>query len=462
MNRIQFKSDLASILMIGLPLVFNNLASIAVNVADTLMASQLGTTQLAAVAIGSGVWIALFLMGLGIIMAVGPTVAQHFGAGRFELIGRETRQGLVLGAFLSLIVIFIMRTVEPLLLWMKIDPEVSNLAQGYLNALSWGVLAAYGYHTLKQMTEGVGRTIPIMVVMGVMLPINIGINYVLMFGKLGFDSMGAVGCGFGNAVSFWLMFFMLANYSLFSKHYKKFNLRSGKFSIEWRTIRRLVSLGLPIGMSLFLQSGLFTTVALLMASLGTIAVAAHQVVLSYSGLVFMIPLGLAMALTVCVGQAVGRGDIIGAGRIGYVGIVACTLLSCLSAVTTFWLGPVIAGIYTQDEDVLRLSITLFKLAAFLQLGDGIQVAGAFALRGLKDTRVPLILNAINYWGFGFVFAYILGVVFEFGATGVWAGLSFALISAAFLMVGRFIFLTRGLRAKESKVKAETRELGRNG
>ena len=450
MNRFQIKSDLANILVIGLPLVVNNLSSIAVNIADTLMASQLGTTQLAAVAIGSGVWIALFLLGLGIIMAVGPTVAQHFGARRFELIGHETRQGLLLGALLSFIIIIIMRSIEPLLLWMRIDAEVCRLAQGYLSALSWGVLAAYGYHTLKQMTEGVGRTIPIMIVMGVMLPINIGINYVLMFGKLGFDPLGAVGCGFGNALSFWLMFLMLAGYTLTSRHYKKFGITSGKFRVEWEVFRRLISLGLPIGMSLFLQSGLFTTVALLMASLGTVAVAAHQIVLSYSGLVFMIPLGLAMALTVCVGQAVGRGDVSGAGRIGYVGIVTCIVLSSISAITTFYFGPVIASIYTQDKEVLELSVTLFKLAALLQLGDGVQVAGAFALRGLKDTRVPLILNAINYWGFGFVAAYVLGVVFKFGAQGVWTGLSFALLSAAFLMVGRFIFLIRVIQAKALK------------
>ena len=126
MNRFQIKSDLANILVIGLPLVVNNLSSIAVNIADTLMASQLGTTQLAAVAIGSGVWIALFLLGLGIIMAVGPTVAQHFGARRFELIGHETRQGLLLGALLSFIVIGVRRSIEPLLLWMRIDAEVAD------------------------------------------------------------------------------------------------------------------------------------------------------------------------------------------------------------------------------------------------------------------------------------------------------------------------------------------------
>ena len=173
-------SDLGIIFRVGLPLIINNVSSIGVTVADTLMASTLGATQLAAVAIGSGIWIALFLLGLGTIMAIGPTVAQHFGAGRGHEIGDDTRQGFWLGLVISVIIVVAMRSIEPLLLMMGIATDVCTLAQGYLDALSWGVFAAYAYHTLKQMSEGVGRTVPIMVVMAVALPINIALNYTFM------------------------------------------------------------------------------------------------------------------------------------------------------------------------------------------------------------------------------------------------------------------------------------------
>ena len=439
------KSDLGAILRIGLPLIINNVSSIGVNVADTLMASTLGATQLAAVAIGSGIWIALFLLGLGTIMAIGPTVAQHFGAGRRLEIGYDTRQGFWLGLLITGLIVIAMRSVEPLLLAMRIDAAVSLLAQGYLDALSWGVLAAYAYHTLKQMSEVVGRTVPIMVVMAVALPINIALNYTFMFGRFGAPALGAVGCGLGNGISFWIMFMMLGLYTMRSRHYRSFALWQTWNWPDFGAITRLVLLGLPIGLSLFLQSGLFTTVALMMAALGTFAVAAHQIVLNYSGLVFMVPLGLGMALTICVGHAVGRLDAAGAARIGYTGIVLCGSLALISALTTFFFAEAITAVYTSDPAIVALCVQLFHVAAFLQLGDGFQVAAAFALRGLKDTRVPLVLNAFNYWGLGFTLTYVLGVVLDYGAVGIWLGLATALLMAGILLIVRFAVVTRRIR-----------------
>jgi MATE family multidrug resistance protein len=443
------KSDLVAIFRVGLPLIINNVSSIGVNVADTLMASTLGATQLAAVAIGSGIWISLFLLGLGTIMAIGPTVAQHFGAGRRHEIGYDTRQGFWLGLVITGLIVIAMRSVEPLLLAMRIDAAVTLLAQGYLDAMSWGVLAAYAYHTLKQMSEGVGRTVPIMVVMAVALPINIALNYTFMFGRFGAPALGAVGCGLGNGISFWIMFLMLGLHTLRSRHYRSFALWQTWNWPNFGAISRLVMLGLPIGLSLFLQSGLFTTVALMMAALGTFAVAAHQIVLNYSSLVFMVPLGLGMALTVCVGHAVGRLDAAGATRIGYTGIVLCGSLALISALTTFIFAEAITAVYTSDPAIAALSVQLFYVAAFLQLGDGFQVAAAFALRGLKDTRVPLVLNAFNYWGLGFTLAYLLGVVLDYGAVGIWLGLATALIMAGVLLIARFAVVTRRIRDAQS-------------
>ncbi|MGR8920075.1 MAG: MATE family efflux transporter [Gammaproteobacteria bacterium] len=446
---VQLRADLATICRIGWPLIVNNVASIAVNVADTLMASSLGTVQLAAVAIGSGLWIALLLLGLGTVMALGPTVAQHFGAGRDQDIGHDTRQGLWLAAGVAALVIVLMRAVEPFLLAIGIEAEVARLSQGYLAALSWGVPAAYAYHALKQMSEGVGRTLPIMTVMAIALPINVTLNYSFMFGDFGAPALGAVGCGLGNGIAFWVMFTMLAVYVGCSRHYARFELWRG---FEWPdagAIGRLVRLGTPIGLSLFLQSGLFTTVALMMGALGTAAVAAHQVVLNYSGLVFMAPLGLGMALTVCVGQAVGRRDIAGAARIGYTGVALCGSLALVSALTSLYFAEAITRVYTEDPAIVGLAVVLFRVAAALQLGDGVQVAAAFALRGLKDTRVPLAINALNYWGIGFTVAWVCGVALDFGAVGIWAGLATALITAGGMLIWRFRVVTRRLARAEA-------------
>ncbi len=440
--RRQLLADLRGLFAVGGPLIINNIASIGVATADTLMTSRLGPEQLAGVALGSGLWIVLFLLGLGVVMALGPTVAQHFGAGRDLAIGHDTRQGLWLGAFISVLVIVAMRRVSPVLAVLGIEPEVSRLAQGYLDALSWGVPAAYGYHVLKQMNEGVGRTIPIMVVMSIALPVNVLLNYALIYGQLGLPPLGAIGCGLGNGIGFWLMFAMLAGHIRCTPYYRRFQIGRAFEPPDLQSLRRLLTLGAPIGMSLFLQSGLFTMVALLMGQLGTAAIAAHQVVLNYSGLVFMVPLGFAMALTVRVGQAVGRGDAVGARRIGLTGLGLCAVITLVSGTTTMWFAQRITQIYSTDVAVVELSVLLFGIAAWLQIGDGIQVAAAFALRGFKDTRVPLLINAANYWGVGFGLAYGLGIVFGHGAQGIWIGLTAALWSAGAMLIARFLLVSR--------------------
>ena len=440
----QVGADLRAIISVGAPLIINNLSSIGVGVADTMMAARLGSLQLAGVAIGSGVWIALFLLGLGTLMALGPTVAQHFGAGRDRAIGHDTRQGLWLAVLISIIVIVAMRHMGPLFVAVGIEPAIARLAQAYLDALSWGVPAAYGYHTLKQMNEGIGRIVPIMTVVTAVLPLNVMLNYGFLFGRLGFPALGAPGCGLGSAISFWVMFALLAGHTLYAPHYQRFEIWRAMERPSGTAIRGLVALGLPIGISLFLQSGLFTAAAMLIGALGSAAVAAHQITLNYCGIVFMVPLGFAMALTTRVGQAMGRRDIESARRIGLTGFALCGVCTLTAGITTLLFAPHLIALYTHDPRVVAIALTLFKIGAGLQMADGLQVAAAFALRGLKDTRVPLLLNALNYWGIGFTLAYVLEHYADAGARGIWIGLATALWVASVLLIGRFVLLTQRL------------------
>lgn len=437
----QLRVDLKSLVAVGAPLIVNNLSSIGVGVADTMMSARLGSLQLAGVAIGNGVWIAVFLLGLGTLMALGPTVAQHFGAGRDREIGHDTRQGLWLAALISLLVMVAMRHMAPVFVAVGIEHEVALLAQGYLDYLSWGVPGAYGYHTLKQMNEGVGRTVPVMTVVTAVLPLNVLLNYAFLFGRFGMPALGAPGCGLGSALSFWVMLALLAGHTLYSPHYRRFDLWHALERPDGAALKRLVALGLPIGVSLFLQSGLFTAVAMLMGTLGSAAVAAHQIALNYCGIVFMAPLGFAMALTVRVGQAVGRRDLTAVRRIGYTGFVLCGLCTTTAALTTLLFAPRIVALYTADPAVVAIALKLLRIGAALQMADGLQVAAAFALRGMKDTRVPLLLNALNYWGVGFTMAYGLSHYTTAGAAGIWLGLTTALWVASFLLIGRFVLLT---------------------
>lgn len=436
-------ADVGRLLIVAWPLVLNNLFNIGVNVADTVMAGRLGATQLAAVALGSSIWITVFLAGLGVVMAIGPTVAQHFGAGRHREIGRDVRQGLWLALLIAVPVVLVLRNFEPVMRWMDIEPIVAHLAQGYLDAISLGVVGCYWYHCLRQMNEGLGRTIPIMVIMGTSLPINVGLNYIFMYGEFGAPQLGAVGAGLGSGLTFWCMCAFIAVYTSRHAFYRQFDLDDAPGMPQWRDMRQLLAVGLPIGGSFLLQAGLFTVVALIMGSFGTIVVAAHAVTLNYASLIFMIPLGIAMATTALVGQATGRGDPLAARRLGRIGIGLCGVLMCCSAVFTAVFATQIARLYTPDHDVVALSSSLLIIAAVLQIGDGTQVTAAGALRGLKDTRIPFLINAVVYWGVGFSVAYFLGVTLAYGARGVWFGLCCCLWVAAVVLTLRFHAVMRG-------------------
>ena len=437
-------SEVIHLLAIAWPLILNNLFNIGVNVADTIMAGRLGATQLAAVALGSSIWITLFLAGLGVVMALGPIVAQHNGAGRKQEIGRDTRQCMFLATLISIVVAALLQNAEPVMLSMNIEPAVAILAQGYLSAISWGVLGCYWYHALRQMNEGIGRTVPIMIIMGASLPINIGLNYVFMYGKLGSAPLGAVGAGLGSGLTFWIMFLFIALYTSRARIYQQYEIWGVIERPNWPAIKHILVVGLPIGGSFMLQAGLFTTVALMMGSFGTVVVAAHAVTLNYASLVFMLPLGIGMATTSLVGQAIGRADLLVARRIGYLGIGLCFVTMCLTAVFTVTFSTTIASLYSTDSAVIELAASLLVIAAIMQLGDGTQVTAAGALRGLKDTRVPLLINAFVYWGIGFTVALVFGVHLGYGAIGVWLGLCCCLWAAAVLLSVRFSIVMRAV------------------
>ena len=431
------RADARAIVAVGWPLILNNVFNIGVNVSDTLMIGRLGATQLAALSIGSSVWIGIFLAGLGVIMALGPTVSQHYGARRMLQIGQDTRQAVWLALFMSVLVVLVLRNLGPFLHRLGIEAEVVDLAQGYLNGVSWGVPGCYFYHVLRQMNEGIGRTIPIMVVMGIALVVNVCVSFTLVFGGFGIAPMGVLGSGLGNGISFWVMFILIAVHTARAPFYRRFSLWQALERPDFVALRRLVALGGPIGASLLLQAGLFTALALLMGTLGKTYAAAHQIALNYAGLVFMVPLGLAFGTAVLVGQHVGAGDPAHARRIGFTGIAMCGVIAAAVGVMTFFLAPYIAMAYTRDAGVIAMAPALLAISAFLQTGDGTQSAAAGALRGLKDTRTPMLINGAIYWGIGFSLAWLLGIHLGRGAPGIWLGLATALCVAAVVLTWRF-------------------------
>ncbi len=424
-------------LLLATPLIIGQVTSFGMNFVDTVMAGRLGTVALGAIAVGSSVWAAGFLLSLGVLMSVSPAVSQLDGAGRRGQAGEMTRQAGYIALVLGVFVFFAMREMDWVVALLDVDDAVADTALGYLDAVSWGALALTGQLVLRFFAEGTGDTKPTMYI-GVMgIALNVPLNYVLMFGKLGFEPMGAVGCGWATAIVFWVQFVALGIYIAWRPRFRSFALFERFSPPSWREIRGLLSVGLPIGIMVSFEGSLFIATALLIATLGALPIAAHQVAINIASMAFMVPLGMSGAITVRVGNAVGRRDRQGARRAGLVGIGIAGTYGAISATLMLLLAEPIARMYTAEAEVVALASSLLLWAAIFQVSDGLQVASAGALRGLKDTRWPMVYSLVSYWGVGMTLGCWLTFWRDWGPHGMWVGLVAGLSVAAVLLGTRF-------------------------
>jgi multidrug resistance protein, MATE family len=435
------KREAGITLGLGLPLVAASLLQMSMSFVDTVMAGNLSTLDLAAVAVGSSVLMPVIMFGSGVLMALTAIVAQDYGAGRTELIGRNVRQALWLCAALAIPGILVLRNAQPVLLFMQIGLDTSLLASGYLDAASWGLLPMFFYFAFKQFNEAVSVTRPAMYFAFVGLLFNICGNYVLMYGKLGFPALGAIGTGYATAIVAWVMCLCMLVYTWRKPSFKPYAIFSTIRLPDWHHIREMLRIGLPIGVTITMEVTMFAIVSLLMGALGTMAVAAHQIALNFSSITFMIAFGLSSAVTVRVGQTYGRKTIRDARFVGYVGVGLATMIMCTTAVLMFTFPELITSIYTGDAELTEMAVSLLFMAAIFQISDGLQVSGSAALRGLKDTRVPMYVNLLAYWIVGLPTAYMLGYHTSLGPRGLWIGLIAGLTVAAILHNVRFYYLT---------------------
>jgi len=433
--------EAAGILRLAGPLVANNLALAGMNFADTVMAGRLGTVDLAAVAVGGSAWMIVFLFGLGILMAVSPVVAHAYGAGRWEAAGVSLRQALWLSQALAVLGFLLLLGAGPLLAAIGVDPEVVPLTSGYLFAMSFGLPGVFAFLAMRFMTEGVGWTRPIMYAAAVGLVVNVFGNWVLMYGNLGFPRLGAVGCGIASAIAMWSMFATMLIYLLRSRRYERYALWARFEGPRWPVQREILGLGLPIAASVEAEAGLFAGAALIMATLGATQVAGHQIALNYAATMFMVPLAFHSATTIRVGQALGRGEAAQARRAGWTGIGLCGLFMLASAIVLFLFRDRIAAFYTNDPELLPLATALLTMAMVFQVSDGLQVGAAGALRGFKDTRVPMLMNVGSYWLVAFPMAWYAGVHARLGPAAVWVALIAGLTLTALLLNVRFMRLS---------------------
>jgi MATE family multidrug resistance protein len=436
------KNHLAEIrrtLHLAAPVIIGQLAVFSMNFVDTVMSGRLPNREiaLAALGIGGAVWSSMLMFVLGTLMVVQPSVAQLDGALKRQEAAAQTRQALWIALALAVPYFLLCYFSQPLLTAFDIDPAIVPTAAAYLRAMSWGAPGLCLVFLLRFFSEGTGHTRPTMLygVAGALL--NIPLNYVLMFGKLGMPAMGTVGVGYATSIVIWLQFLMLFFYIRSHRHYEPFELMSRLEKPHWGEIWGLLKVGVPIAVAIFVEGSLFVMAALLIGRLGPVPAAAHLIAINFAALVFMIPVGLSSAISIRVGNAVGRRDPPGARYAGFIGITIILVIQTISAIMMFLFPGTIVRLYTDDPVIAPLAVSLLFYAAVFQYPDGLQMVASGALRGFKDTRMPVVYMVISFWIVGLTMGYHLTFARDMGPAGMWIGMIAGLSVAAVLLLRRF-------------------------
>jgi MATE family multidrug resistance protein len=432
-----------ALLRLAGPLVVNTLSIAGMQFADAVMAGRLGAEALAAVAVGAGVWLLGFTVCLGLMMAISPIAARYYGAGELDMIGRYTRQGILLAVFLGFVFLAIAHLfVGPALVFFNIDSSFRDLTAGYVRAIVLGAPAICVFLALRFTSEGIGFTRPIMYTSLFGLASNVFFNYIFMYGHLGVPAMGAVGCGLASAVTMWLMMCMLGTWVVLHSRYRPLQIFARLAPVRLAVLKEIVMLGVPIAVTITAEVGLFAAVSILMGTRSAEITAAHQIAINFASTMFMVPLALSSAITIRIGHALGAGNPSAARFSGNTGISLCAVFMACSAAILLLFRAGVVSLYTSDSAVQAIAVNLLLMAAVFQVADGVQIGAAGALRGYKDTRVPMVVNTIAYWALAFPLAYVAAITYRLPPEYIWGGFVLGLSVAAILLTLRFRSVSR--------------------
>jgi len=437
------------------PLVLAQLSQTAMGFVDTVMAGRVGAVDLAAVAVGSSIFFPVYLFLIGLLSAVTPLAAQAHGRSDGQAVRRSIRQGMVIGCAAGLLLMPLLWSMKPFMIWMGVSPEVVPITDRYLFALSWGLPLGGVFFALKGGGDGLGKPRLSMFAGFWGLFVNVIANYLLIYGKLGLPAMGGVGCGWATSLSILAMLVfqaaLLSRSRIPGTHRLFASGATGGASLT-ATLAAFLRLGLPLGLALFVECSIFTIIALFIAKLGAQVVAAHQIALNFTSMLYMLPYSLATALTVRVGFAIGRKRVGRLRRIVRTGLGIAMGGAVLTGLLIVMFSDNIAALYTADPLVRQLAVSLLGFAAIFQAPDAMQVNCGGILRGCKDTRVPLMLMLLAYWGIGLPMGYGLGLAHLGGITpgpqGFWMGLICGLTAAAGLLGLRVRIILRRLERRQ--------------
>lgn len=449
--KLHYRHEIKHIITLAIPVMIAQISQTAITFVDTIMAGNYSKTALSGVAIAVSIWLPTILFGQGLLTVLTPIISNLNGAAKRNLVADHTRQGVVIALILSVMMMLILFHSDKIISLRSsaehpIDPQMVEVAVSFLRAIMWGVPAFLLFLVYRNQCEGLSNTKPAMVIIFIALLANIPINYILIYGKLGLPAFGGVGCGITAAIIFWLMFILMRLYTLTTASQKDIRNTPVTKLVDFAIIKKVIVLGTPLALAYFFEMSLFAVIALLIAPLGQITVAAHQIIFTISSLTFAIPLSLGVATSIRVGYLLGKQKPSLAKQTAYISLAISFAIAVVVALILVIFRTPIIDLFTKETAVIAICMHLIILLAIYQASDYLQVVASNVLRGYKDTQSIFFITLLSYWVVGLPVGYILAltdlVMLPLGAAGFWIGIISGLAVAAVLLIGRMIYLQK--------------------
>ncbi len=424
---------------LALPIIFGELAQMALHIIDTAMVGRVGYKELAAAALVMSVMNIPFVIGIGITISVSQMVSMAHGRRDGQMVSHYLYNGFWLCAIAAVLISLGLELGKGILFHLGQDPEVARLAVPFMQLMGWSVIPMILFMALKQFTDGLEFTRTAMLLSVLALPLNVFINWLLIFGNLGFPRLELVGAGWGTLITRTLIFVIMGLVILTHRTFRKYvDIRSRQWKLKLQTVKELLHIGVPSGLQIGMEAGAFAVSGILIGTIGAVEQAAHQIALSCASFTFMVSMGLAQGGSIRTSNAYGRGDRIRITAIGKSTLIVALLYGCFCAIGFVLLRNQLPYAFNDEQPVVEMASMLLLFAAIFQISDSTQAIGAGLLRGVKDVRIPTILIAIAYWVVGIPVGCLLAFTFKLGASGIWLGFIIGLTLSSIFLSLRFL------------------------
>ncbi|MCL6570094.1 MAG: MATE family efflux transporter [Bacillus sp. (in: Bacteria)] len=437
------KEKTKQILVLLIPILITQLGMFSMVFFNTIMSGKYSSANLAGVAIGSSIWSPVFMGISGILLAVSPIAAQRIGEKKSNEVSSIVNHGLYLALLINFVVLILgVFLLKPILDAMGLPANVQETAFDYLVGLSFGIFPLFVFNVLRSFIYALGRTRVVMVIMLMSLPVNFFLNYVLIFGELGFPELGGAGAGYATSITYWVIMVMTVYIVKIKEPFSSYPIFANFNEFSWDKCVEILKIGVPMGLSTFFETSMFAVVTILLSKFSITTIAAYQSALNIVSFLYMIPISISTALTVLVGYEVGAGRYKDAKQYSWLGVILAIIIALVTGLIVVQFRYQVASFYSNEADVIILTANFLIFALFFQLSDAIQATAQAALRGYKDVNLAFIITLVAYWLICLPVGYLLANFTSLGARGYWIGLTVGLLAAGIALSLRLIHIQK--------------------